>query len=119
MGYVRWNNFKVADNLLAGIEFSMTDVTSDGMPKIFNATVVGRTNNSEELLFEIAFTMVTRGIITPRTENFTVDSAKFYYFDWNGSAALGGCSHCISCDATDSGARTVTFKNIYFDKTVV
>ena len=51
----------------------------------------------------------TRGIITPRTENCTIDSIKFYNFDWNTSAALGGCSHCLSCEATDSGARTVTF----------
>ena len=51
MGYVQWNNFKVADNLLAGIEFEMTDVTRDGLAKIFNATVVGRTNNSEDRLY--------------------------------------------------------------------
>ena len=47
MGYVHWNNFKVADSFLAGIEISLTDVTSDGMARVFNATVVGRTNNSE------------------------------------------------------------------------
>jgi len=49
----------------------------------------------------------------------TVDSAKFFYFDWDGSAALGGCSHCFHSSATDSGARTVTFKNTFFDSTVV
>ena len=47
MGYVHWNNFKVADNLIAGIEFSLTNATRDGYARIFNATVVGRTNNSE------------------------------------------------------------------------
>ena len=47
-----------------------------------------------------------------------MDSAKFYNFDWVGSAALGGCSHCYHPAATDSGARTVTFKNTYFDSTV-
>ena len=62
---------------------------------------------------------VTRGVITPRTENFTVDSVKFYNYDWNGSAALGGCSHCFHSSSTDSGARTVTFKNTFFDSTVV
>ena len=69
-------------------------------------------------MFDVAAVTVTRGIITPRTENFTVDSAKFFYFDWNGSAALGGCSHCYHGAATDSGARTVTFRNTYFDSTV-
>ena len=88
------------------------------MAQIFNAIVVGRTNNSEQIMFDVASVEFTRGIITPRTENFTVDSAKFYYFDWVGSAALGGCSHCYHPAATDSGARTVTFKNTYFDSTV-
>jgi hypothetical protein len=49
----------------------------------------------------------------------TVDSAKFFYFDWDGSAALGGCSHCFHSSSSDSGARTVTFKNTFFDSTVV
>jgi len=57
-------------------------------------------------------------MITPRTENFTVDYAKFYYFDFFGSAALGGCSHCCHEGVSDSGARTVTFNNTYFDTTV-
>ena len=69
-------------------------------------------------MFDVAYSSVTRGIITPRTENFTVDSAKFYNFDWVGSAALGGCSHFFHPASTDSGARTVTFKNTYFDSTV-
>ena len=47
MGNVHWNNFKLADNMLAGIEFSLTNQVSDDMAKIFNATIVGRTNNSE------------------------------------------------------------------------
>ena len=51
MGNVHWNNFKAADNLVAGIEFTLTNQVSDNMAKIFNATVVGRTNNSEPILF--------------------------------------------------------------------
>ena len=70
-------------------------------------------------MFDVASVEVTRGIITPRTENFTVDSVKFYNFDWKGSAAISGCSHCFHPASTDSGARTVTFKNIYFDKSVI
>ena len=101
------------------MEFSVTNQVSDNMAQIFNATVVGRTNNSEQLLFDYAAATVTRGIITARSENMTVDSAKFFYFDWDGSAALGGCSHCFHSSATDSGARTVTFKNTFFDSTVV
>ncbi len=89
------------------------------MAKILDATVVGRSNNSERLLFEVAAVTTTRGIITARSENMTVDGARFFYFDWDGSAALGGCSHCFHSSSTDSGARTVTFKNTFFDSTVV
>ena len=84
------------------------------MAQINDCLINGRSNNTDEFI-DGAF---PRGVITPRTENFTVDSAKFYNFDWNGSAALGGCSHCFHAAATDSGARTVTFKNTYFDSTV-
>ena len=31
IGNVHWNNFKTADNLIAGIEFSLTDQVSDNM----------------------------------------------------------------------------------------
>jgi hypothetical protein len=31
MGNVHWNHFKTADNFLAGIEFSLTNMVSDGM----------------------------------------------------------------------------------------
>jgi hypothetical protein len=61
----------------------------------------------------------TRGIITPRTENFTVDSVKFYNFDWKGSAAISGCSHCFHPASTDSGARTITTSQLYFDNSTV
>jgi hypothetical protein len=57
------------------------------------------------------------GIITPRTENFTVSNVYFYNFTTDMSA-LGSCSHCYSPPATDSGARTVTFSKLHFDSSV-
>jgi len=36
----------------------------------------------------------------------------------NEAAALSSCSHCFHPAATDSGARTITFSNLYFDSTV-
>jgi len=30
IGDVRWNNFKTADNILAGLEFTLTTATMDG-----------------------------------------------------------------------------------------
>jgi len=43
---------------------------------------------------------------------------KFYNFDVADKAALGSCSHCFAAPSTDSGARTVTFSNLYFDSSV-
>ena len=114
VGDVRFNNFKVADNILAGIEFERTDRSGDGLAQIKDATIVGKTLNTEELL-EIA---EPRGIIAARTENFTIDGVKFYNFNWNRAAALGDCSHCFHPAATDAGARHTTVRNLYFDSTV-
>jgi hypothetical protein len=114
VGDVRFINFKTADNLLAGIEMEKTDATGDGLARVQDSLIIGRTLNTEELL-DIA---EPRGIIGPRSENFTVDGARFYNYNWNRAAAFGTCSHFFHPAATDSGARTVTVKNLFFDATV-
>jgi hypothetical protein len=114
VGDVRFIDFKTADNLLGGIEFSMTDAHGDNTTRIENALVIGRTNNSE-LALEIA---TPAGVITPRTENFRVDNVRFYNFDWNAAAALFTCSHCWHDNASDSGARTVRFSKLKFHSSV-
>ena len=113
VGDIRFNNFKTADNLLAGIEFSLTNqpgVGDDG-PGIYNALIIGRTENTEELLDS----KQPHGIITPRTENFVIRGAKFFNFNWNNAAALGTCSHCFHPASTDSGARTVRMSGLEFN----
>lgn len=112
---MRFINFKVADNLVAGIEFSLTGETMDGLAQIYNALIVGYSANSENTTKAAPL----YGIITPRTENFTINGARFYNFDLTGMAALGSCSHCFHPASTDSGARTVTFSNLVFDSSVV
>jgi hypothetical protein len=114
VGDVRFKNFKVADNLVAGIEFSLTSDVEDGYAQINNALVVGNSGNSEALTHNSDF----HGIITPRTENFQVHNVKFYNFNRGNQAALGSCSHCFHAASTDSGARTVTFSGLYFDSSV-
>jgi len=47
---VRFNDFKVADNILAGIEFSITGFVGDNLPSINNPLVVGKSANTEALL---------------------------------------------------------------------
>lgn len=111
MGDVRFENFKVADNLIAGIEFSNTDQTMDGTAQINGAVVIGRSVNADSK----TTSTFSHGIITPRYENFQVHYANFHNFDVAGKAAIGSCSHCFHPAATDSGARTVTFSHLQFD----
>jgi len=106
-------NFKVADNILAGIEFE-TVVAGDNMARVENALIIGKTENTEDWLNAVS----PHGIITPRSENFTVTGAKFYNYDFNKAAALGSCSHCFHPAATDSGSRVVKFEKLFFDTTV-
>ena len=89
------------------------------MAQVKDALVIGRTENTEMLLDAAN----PHGIITPRTENFTIDGAKFFNYNWSGrygvkAAAIGDCSHCFHSAATDSGGRQVTVKNIVMDTTV-
>jgi len=57
---------KVADNKLAGLEYSLTFDYGDNMAQIDNALIIGRSSN------RCAYGDKTSpfGIITPRTENF-------------------------------------------------
>jgi hypothetical protein len=114
VGDVRFHNFKVADNKLAGIEFSLTDAHGDNTTRINNALIIGRTLNTE-LALDLS---EPYGMIGPRTENFRVENTRFYNFDWGGAAALSSCSHCFHPAATDSGARTIRFSNLTFDSSV-
>jgi len=63
---VRWHNFKTADNILAGMEFTKTTMTMDGTAMIASALAVGKTDNTEELL-EMSN---PHGVITAQHENF-------------------------------------------------
>lgn len=52
IGDVRFNDFKVADNRLAGIEIGQCDYFGDNTTRIDNALIIGRTNNTELILEE-------------------------------------------------------------------
>ena len=114
VGDVRWKNFKVADNLVAGLEFSLTGETFDGTAQINGALVIGHSENADST----TMSSFSHGIITARKEYFEVHNVSFYNFNVAGKAALGSCSHCFHPASTDSGARTTTFSKLYFDQTV-
>ena len=90
VGDVRFNNFKTADNLMAGIEMSVTDQAGEDAAGAYNPLLIGRSNNSEDLLMRNN----PRGIVTPRTDDCVVRNAKFFNFDWKEAAAFSSCSHC-------------------------
>jgi len=66
MGAVTMKNFKVADNLIAGIEFELTNNLRDGYCQVNGALVIGRSGNADSLTNSTN----SHGIIGPRTENF-------------------------------------------------
>lgn len=47
VGDVRFNDFKTADNLLSGIEFSITEDSGKDMAQVNGALLIGKTNNTE------------------------------------------------------------------------
>ena len=97
-------DFKTADNKVAGIEVSVSSDMIDGYTKIVDALVIGSSSNADSATLSSS----PHGIITPRTENFTIDGARFHNFNFGNAAALGDCSHCFHGASTDSGARTYT-----------
>jgi len=113
VGAVEFHDFKVADNKLAGIEMSLTEDLIDGYAKVYGGLIIGQSVNNAGLSGSSP-----HGIIGPRTEGFTIDGAKFFNYNWNEAAALGTCSHCFHSASTDSGARTVTTRNLLLDSTV-
>jgi hypothetical protein len=115
IGYVTWENFKVADNLISGLEVSLSTQTADGTAQINGAIVIGRSANADAT----TNSTFSYGITTPRYENFQVHNVNFYNFDVGYKAALGSCSHCFNPCTTDSDARTTTFSNLYFDPSVL
>jgi len=77
--------------------------------------VVGKTENTEEAL-DVASPV---GVITPRTELFSLSGVKFFNYNWNGAAAFKTCSHCFHDAATDSGGRTITSWDLHIDEATV
>ena len=116
MGAVQWHNFKTADNMLAGMEWSFAnkEVKEIDIMLIKGGMVIGKSANGEALLDESD----VRGIIGPRWDFFTVRDVKFYNYNFGKTGALGDCSHCFHPAATDSGARTYFTSGLTFDATV-
>lgn len=101
MGWIKFNDFKVADNRECGIQMSQHFHLIGDYGGVFNALLIGQSNNTEEALLRGN----PWGIIGPRTENWQIRGASFYNYNWGEAAALGSCSHCIHPGTTDHGGR--------------
>jgi len=113
---VQFVNFKVADNKLAGMEFSDAKyVALDDYTKVVGGLVVGKSANTESGIESAS----PRGIIGPRSEWLRIEDTSFYNLNFNTAAALGDCSHCWHPASTDMGARTISTKNLKFDDDTV
>ena len=80
LGYVKFNNFKVADNKEAGIEMSVLTLNGD-YAGIFGALFIGASANADnETLFSAPY-----GAMGPRSEFWQVRDSSFYSYDFNAS----------------------------------
>ena len=113
IGAVQWIGFKTADNGESGMEISRTDDITFGFAEINDGLVIGRTENTEEFLDR----REPVGVMNPRTEGLSVKNVRFYNYNWNNAAGMGTCSHCWHDNNTDSGARTITVWDLFFDST--
>ena len=111
MGDVKLVNFMAADNIEIGLEIAQTRFTPDYTAMLRDAIVIASSSNPASPTADTP----SKGISTPRTENFVVNGVYFNGFFDNEKAPIQTCSGCDQGDfLTDSGARTVTFANLTF-----
>ena len=115
LGALKFVDIKAADNLAAGVEFSITSVgpwlseTDDY--HLMDSLIVGYSSFAESPQFTRT---TTRGIIGASTEKMRVRDVLFASFNTNlDSAAISTCSQC-SGTATDSSGRTYFYRDLYF-----
>jgi hypothetical protein len=108
VGDVRFIDFKVADNIFAGIELTYTHWTKwYQTTRVVNALIVGNSGNSEGACAN------TIGLLTPQTDGLYVNGAKFYNFD-DTMHPMGDESHSFKPPTRDHGARLVKLEKLVF-----
>ena len=114
IGDVRWVNFTVADNILAGIEMTYTlDTPHFTIPFLSDALIIGKSGNTEpgvDLTDSIGF-------IAPQSDGFLGQNIAFFNFD-NTMYALGDESHSQNCHSRDFGGRHNQLQGLSFTNSV-
>lgn len=101
-GAVTLRRISAVDNGLVGIEIEKVVDVHDEVAKLEDSFVVGRSMDNWD-----GGSRSPHGVVSPRTDKWTISNVRFYNFDFNNAAALGTCSHCYSEPATDSDCRTI------------
>ena len=111
IGSVRFVDFIMMDNDLAGIEYVDTNSDSPpwGGPMIKDSLVVGHSQLSEGLRRGCT----KSGLMLPKTSKLTVSNVTMVNFDRDGCAAFEACAHCIPF-CPFCGGWTVKFEKIKF-----
>ena len=114
MGAVRFVDFIMMDNDLAGIEY--IDASSDsspwGGPMIKDSLIVGHSKVSEGLPREISTNRncTASGLMLPKTSKLTVSNVTMVNFDRDECVAFEACAHC----KIFQGGWTVKFEKMKF-----
>ena len=124
-----FQNYLVADNVESGLMVASTiqqgpyireQNRSDTETKsrraiIRDCFIVGKSLNPAPYRTPLR----TRGIVTPRVDNFLVSNVKFFNFGNADMFTFGDCGRCeVSSASTDSGARTIDVEKLWFDSSV-
>eukprot|EP00761_Pharyngomonas_kirbyi_P010107 gb/GECH01010125.1/.p1 GENE.gb/GECH01010125.1/~~gb/GECH01010125.1/.p1 ORF type:complete len:3495 (+),score=610.83 gb/GECH01010125.1/:1-10485(+) len=108
IGDISFINFKVADNIEAGIGVSEI-FTSEGPPTIDSSLIIGNSFTTDTRVHG------TRGIWTPRTENFFVKNITFRnFFEDYSTDPLESCSKCDVGPVKNQGGYTTYFEGLSF-----
>lgn len=110
IGDIRWINFTVADNILAGIEMTYTmDTPPFTFPFLSDSLIIGKSGNYESDV-DLSGSI---GLIGPQTDGFLAQNIAFHNFDAD-MYTLGDESHSQVCTSRDFGGRHNQLKGLSF-----
>lgn len=111
VGQLIINNFTVADNEVAGMEFQTANFTRE-MVSVNNSIVIGQS----QLNFNVSSSNFTNmvGVITPRTGQSNLTYVRFYNFPSQTTSVIT-CAKCYIYNYFTNVGTEVFFKKVTFD----
>ncbi len=90
-GNVIFDNFTIAENYRAGVEFYVANFTKE-MPSVTNSIIIGQSQTNMASV-TTNYTSGMAGAITPRSGQSNITNTRFYNYP-AGSVILKTCSIC-------------------------